>query len=77
VAGWCGDLAGLFSHRELQVNSAATGMSMLPHNFSCKRAEGELGYTRRPFEAAAQDAWDWFVGHGYVRALRPRTALAR
>jgi hypothetical protein len=28
-------------------------------------------------EAAAQDAWDWFIGHGYVKALRPRTALAR
>jgi len=52
-------------------------MSMLAHNFSCTRAEAELGYTRRPFEAAAQDAWDWFVGHGYVKALRPRTALAR
>jgi hypothetical protein len=52
-------------------------MSMLAHNFSCARAEAELGYTQRPFEAAAQDAWDWFVGHGYAKALRPRTALAR
>ena len=77
VAGWCGDLASLLTRRELPVNSAATGMSMLAHNFSCARAEDELGYTRRPFEAAAQDAWDWFVGHGYVKALRPRTALAR
>jgi dihydroflavonol-4-reductase len=77
MAGWCGDLASLVTRRELPVNSAATGMSMLAHNFSCTRAEAELGYTRRPFEAAAQDAWDWFVGHGYVRALRPRTALAR
>ena len=77
LAGWCGDLAGLVSSREPAVNSAATGMSMLPHNFSCARAEAELGYVRRPFEAAAQDAWDWFVGHGYARAARPRTALAR
>jgi len=77
VAGWCGDLASLLTRRELPVNSAATGMSMLPHNFSCARAEAELGYTRRPFDAAAQDAWDWFVGHGYVKALRPGTALAR
>ena len=76
LAGWCGDLAGLLAHRELQVNSAATGMSTLAHNFCCDRAEAELGYVRRPFEAAAQDAWDWFVGHGYVRASRPRTALA-
>ena len=77
VAGWCGDVAGLFTRREPTVNSAATGMSMLPHNFSCSRAEAELGYTRRPFEAAAQDAWDWFVTHGYVRAPRPRPVLAR
>jgi len=77
VAGWCGDLAGLLSRREPTVNSAATGMSMLPHNFRCDRAERELGYTRRPFEAAAQDAWDWFVGHGYARVPRPGTVLAR
>ncbi|MFM8804900.1 MAG: NAD-dependent epimerase/dehydratase family protein [Planctomycetia bacterium] len=77
LAGWCGDLASLLTRRELPVNSAATVMSMLPHNFSCARAEAELGYTRRPFEAAAQDAWDWFVGHGYVRAPRPGTVLAR
>jgi dihydroflavonol-4-reductase len=77
VAGWCGDVAGLFTRREPTVNSAATGMSMLPHNFSCSRAEAELGYNRRPFEAAAQDAWDWFVTHGYVRAPRPRPVLAR
>jgi hypothetical protein len=70
-------VAGLFTRREPTVNSAATGMSMLPHNFSCSRAEAELGYTRRPFEAAAQDAWDWFVTHGYVRAPRPRPVLAR
>jgi dihydroflavonol-4-reductase len=77
AAGWCGDMAGLFVRREPAVNSAATGMSMLPHNFSCARAEAELGYTRRPFEAAAQDAWDWFVGRGFARVPRPRTALAR
>jgi len=77
VAGWCGDVASLFLRQELPVNSAATGMSMLPHNFSCSRAEAELGYTRRPFEAAAQDAWDWFVEHGYARAPKPRAVLAR
>jgi dihydroflavonol-4-reductase len=77
VAGWCGDLAGLLTRRELPVNSAATAMSMLSHNFSCARAEAELGYQRRPFEAAVQDAWDWFLTRGYARATRPRTALAR
>ena len=77
VAGWCGDVAGLMLRRELPVNSAATRMSMLPHNFSCRRAETELGYTRSPFEMAAQDAWEWFIAHGYARAPKPRAVLAR
>ena len=77
MAGWCGDLAGLLTSQEPQVNSAATSMSMLSHNFSSARAEAELSYTRGSFEVAAQDAWDWFIGHGYVRGVRPRPVLVR
>jgi len=77
VAGWLGDAASLFARRERPVNSAATAMSMLAHNFSSRRAQAELGYTFRPFEATVQDAWEWFVERGYARAVRPRTALAR
>jgi dihydroflavonol-4-reductase len=77
VAGWFGDLAGCFSRREPPVNSAATVMSMLPHNFSCERARAELGYTYRPFETTVQDAWNWFLEHGYARPVRGRTVLAR
>jgi len=77
LAGLCGDLAGLFCSREPAVNSAATMMSMLPHNFSSRRAETELGYTFRAFEETVQDAWDWFVDRGYARPVRSRAALAR
>jgi len=77
IAGWVGDAASLFTRRELPVNSAAATMSMLPHNFSSARARRELGYAFRPFEATAADAWSWFVEHGYARAVRERTALAR
>ena len=77
LAGWCGDIAGLFSRREPAVNSAATVMSMLPHNFSCARARMELGYDYRPFETTVQDAWAWFLDHGYARPVRGRTVLAR
>jgi hypothetical protein len=52
-------------------------MSMLPHNFSSRRAETELGYTFRPFEETVQDAWNWFVDRGYARPVRGRAALAR
>jgi dihydroflavonol-4-reductase len=77
IAGWCGDLAGLVSRREPAVNSAAVTMSMLPHHFSCDRAKQELGYTFRPLEDTVQDAWEWFVGHGYAKPVRGRTVLVR
>lgn len=77
IAGWVGDLAAAFVHREPVVNSAATTMSMLAHNFSCRRAEAELGYHYRPLEQAVQDAWNWFLERGYAREPRTRTVLAR
>lgn len=77
LAGWVGDTVSLFTHRERPVNSAAAAMSMLSHNFSSRRAAAELGYAYRPFESTVQDAWNWFLDHGYARAVRPRTALVR
>jgi dihydroflavonol-4-reductase len=77
TAGWVGDLASLFTRRELPVNSAAVTMSMLPHNFSCARAQAELGYAFRPFESTVGDAWSWFLDHGFARPVRERTVLAR
>ena len=47
---------------------------MLPHNFSCQRAVDELGYTVRPFEKAAADAWTWFCEHGYAQPHPDRHA---
>jgi dihydroflavonol-4-reductase len=77
LAGWLGDALALVTGREPDVNSAAAGMSLLAHNFSCRRAETELGYTYRPFETTVQDAWGWFVERGYARPVRDRAELAR
>ncbi|MFM8291708.1 MAG: NAD-dependent epimerase/dehydratase family protein [Planctomycetia bacterium] len=77
LAGLVGDTVSLFTRRERPVNSAAAAMSMLPHNFSSRRAATELGYAYRPFESTVQDAWSWFLDRGYARAVRARTALAR
>jgi len=67
IAGLVGDAAAVIRRREPDVNSAATTMSMLAHNFSCRRAEAELGYRYRPLDEAAADAWRWFVDRGYTR----------
>ena len=77
LAGWLGDLTAAVRGREGDVNSAATAMSMLDHNFSCQRARDELGYTFRPIEDTVQDAWGWFVARGYAGEPRQRTAPAR
>ena len=66
----------LVTRRERPVNSAATAMSMVAHNFSCARARAELGYAYRPLEATAADAWAWFVAHGYARDRRRGAAAA-
>jgi len=66
VAGWCGDLAGWIRGREPDVNSAATAMACLNHHFDPGRAVRELGYSWRPLEEAARDAWAWFLEHGYA-----------
>lgn len=77
VAGWVGDLAGLFMKREPDLNSAAAASSLLPHNFSSARACRELGYRYRSFETTVHDAFAWFVEHGYARPVRSRAAVAR
>ena len=77
MAGLAGDVASLFTARELPVNSAATRMSMLPHNFSCRRAQTELGYAFRSLDETVSDAWEWFVTRGYAKAVRGREVMAR
>lgn len=72
TAGWFGDLAANLLRREPPVNSAAAGMSMLRHNFSCQRAITELGYRFRPFAETVADAWVWFCEHGYVGSKSDR-----
>ncbi len=77
MAGLAGDLVSLFTARELPVNSAATRMSMLPHNFSPRRAQAELGYAFRSLDETVADAWEWFVTRGYAKAVRGREVMAR
>jgi dihydroflavonol-4-reductase len=72
TAGWFGDLAATVLRREPPVNSAAAGMSMLRHNFSCRRAQTELGYRFRPFAETVTDAWVWFCEHGYAGGQQER-----
>jgi dihydroflavonol-4-reductase len=55
--------------REPDVNSGSARLSCLPHHFTDRKARERLGYSNRGAEAAAKDAWEWFVKHGYARGF--------
>ncbi len=55
--------------REPLANSAAINFSALPQFYSSDRAVAELGYSIRRAEKTVEDAWDWFVAHGYAKGI--------
>lgn len=59
-------LLGALTGGEYDVNPASAEISILPHHFSSAKAVEELGYSFRPIEESARDAWQWFVDHGYA-----------
>ena len=65
IGGWLGDLGTVLTGKESDVNSAAIRVARLPKSYSSRRAQEELGYTTRPVEESARDAWEWFCEHGY------------
>ncbi len=70
IGGAGGDFVTWARGQEPLVNSASIGLSKLPHFFSSERAVEELGYSIRPVDEIIQDAWDWFVSHGYTKQPR-------
>lgn len=67
IGGAFGDLWYRVTGKEPDLNSAGVRMSSQHHRFKSDRAIRELGYKIRPLEETLQDAWNWFVEHGYVK----------
>lgn len=63
-----GDVWGLLTGREPELNSAAVKMSGQFHYYSSARAQAELGYQNRPVRETIEDAWRWFRERGYDRS---------
>nr|MBA3891823.1 NAD-dependent dehydratase [Gemmatimonadaceae bacterium] len=66
TSGRAAGLLGAVTGGEYDVNSASAEMSILPHHFSSAKAVEELGYSFRPVEDAARDAWEWFTANAYA-----------
>ena len=67
IGGAFGDLWHRVTGKEPDLNSAGVRMSSQHHRFKSDRAIRELGYKIRPLAETLQDAWNWFVEHGYVK----------
>lgn len=66
IGGGWGDLTTRLTGRESDVNSASVAMSSLFHYYSSDRAVEEVGYSIRPLEQTLDDAWHWFMEHGFA-----------
>lgn len=64
--GKMGDFWTKLSGKETDINSASIAFGNVPHYFSIKRAEKELGFHPRPVREAVQAAWEWFQKYGYA-----------
>ncbi len=67
LGGRSGDLYAKITGREPDVNSAAVAMSSQYHYYRSDRAERELSYRIRPARETVEDAWQWFLEHGYIK----------
>jgi hypothetical protein len=66
IGGVAGDFWTWLTGKELDLNTAVTRISSLPHHFSSARAKAELGYQNRPVRESAETAWAWFKQMGYA-----------
>jgi dihydroflavonol-4-reductase len=61
------ELVGRITGREPFLTKDSLKMARHHMYFSSAKAERELGYRARPYEAAIADALAWFRAHGYLR----------
>jgi dihydroflavonol-4-reductase len=63
---WGAELFGRLTGKEPFLTRDALRMSRYRMYFSSARAEAELGYTARPWQAAIADALGWFRAEGMI-----------
>lgn len=70
IGGAVGDTISLFMKRELDINSAAIGISSQIQWFNSQRAITELGYQPRPAVDSIRDAVAWLRQNNLLKAIR-------
>ena len=70
LAGAIGDTISRFTEQELDINSAAIGMSSQIQWFNSQRAKTELGYKPRPPIESIRDAVAWLRQNNLLKAIR-------
>jgi len=67
VAGFFGTLYGQVSGTTPNINHLTANMGYIEHCFDPSKARKELGLAATPVEQAIEDAYRWFIEHGYLK----------
>lgn len=67
TAGFFGTLYGQFTGTEPNINHLTAAMGYVEHYFDSSKAVRELGMPQTPIEVAIEDAYRWFLEHGYIK----------
>lgn len=69
IAGTIGDTISRFRKDELEINSAAIGMSSQTQWYTSQRAISELGYQPRPADESIRDAVQWLRQNNLLKRV--------
>lgn len=67
TAGFFGTLYGQLTNTVPNINHLTANMGFVEHCFDPSKARRELGLKSTPVEKAVEDAYRWFIDHGYIR----------
>lgn len=70
TAGFFGTLYGELTHTEPNINHLTAAMGYVEHYFDSSKAVRELNMPQTPIEVAIEDAYRWFLDHGYIKKGR-------
>lgn len=66
IGGWAGDLNGLITRREPNINTVTARLGYIDHYYESTKAITQLGMKQSPIRGAIERAVDWFRREQYL-----------
>ena len=67
TAGFFGTLYGQLTDTVPNINHLTASLGFVEHCYDPSKARAELGLRSTPVEQAIEDAYRWFIDHGYIK----------